>query len=615
MCGIAGIVGLKNREQASEKVRRMTALVSHRGPDADGFFIDEGIAIGHRRLSIIDLSEEANHPLFDASGRYAIILNGEIYNFRDVKAQLPDYEFRTQGDTEIVLAAYMKYGPECLSMLNGMFAIVIWDNVEKTLFVARDRLGVKPLYYSQTSDGVFLFASEIRSILGSHLVERKINKSGLFEYLMYQSVYAPQTIIEGIHQLEAGEYAIVKGGEFKRKAFWQIEKTTAEIGGDIAEVRRDIRELLLRSVERRMISDVPLGAFLSGGIDSSAIVALMSEVSSQPVNTFSVTFDEKEYDESPFSNIIAKKFNTRHASVKLTSNDFLTALPEALRSIDSPSGDGINTYVVSKATRESGITVALSGLGGDELFAGYHYFDQWLRTRTGAVTKVPRFARKLASGVLARSSNSKYQRMADLLSADRLDLSTIYPKTRQVLSYQLAGEYYKNGSHRILIEQQLSEKLADIERFPLLSQFTIAELLGYTQNVLLKDTDQFAMASALEVREPFFDYKLVEYVLQVPDVMKLSTTPKGLLVDSLGDLLPREIVHRPKMGFVLPFEKWMRGELREFCETRIELMAARGVLDADRLRSKWQLFMDGRVRWSELWHIIVLTEWLENNNI
>ena len=615
MCGIAGIVGLKNREHASEKIRRMTDLVSHRGPDADGFFIDEGIAIGHRRLSIIDLSEEANHPLFDASGRYAIILNGEIYNFRDVKTQLPDYEFRTQGDTEIVLAAYIKYGPECLSMLNGMFAIVIWDNVEKTLFIARDRLGVKPLYYSQMSDGVFLFASEIRSILGSDLVERKINKSGLFEYLMYQSVYAPQTIIEGIDQLGAGEYAIISGGEIKRKAFWQIEKTTAEIGGDIVEVRKDIRELLLRSVERRMISDVPLGAFLSGGIDSSAIVALMSEVSSQPVNTFSVTFDEMEYDESPYSNIIAKKFNTKHASVKLTSNDFLAALPEALRAIDSPSGDGLNTYVVSKATRESGITVALSGLGGDELFAGYHYFDQWLRTRTGAVTKVPRFARKIASSVLAKSSNSKYQRMADLLSADRLDLSSIYPKTRQVLSYQLAGEYYKNGKHRILIEQQLSEKLADIERFPLLSQFTIAELLGYTQNVLLKDTDQFAMASALEVREPFFDYKLVEYVLQVPDAMKLSTTPKGLLVDSLGDLLPREIVHRPKMGFVLPFEKWMRGELREFCESRIEALAGRGVLDADRLRSKWQLFLDGRVRWSELWHIIVLTEWLENNNI
>ncbi|MBK6750228.1 MAG: asparagine synthase (glutamine-hydrolyzing) [Pyrinomonadaceae bacterium] len=615
MCGIAGIVGLKDKSEAAAKIHRMTDLVSHRGPDAEGFFVDDGIALGHRRLSIIDLSEEANHPLFDASGRYAIILNGEIYNFRDVKATLPEYEFHTAGDTEIVLAAFLKHGPECLSMLNGMFAIVIWDNVDKTLFVARDRLGVKPLYYSMTSSGVFVFSSEIRSILGSGLVDKTINSFGLFEYLMYQSVYAPQTIIEGIHQLGAGEYACIKDGKITSAPFWQIEKTSADVAGDIETVRKDVRELLLRSVERRMISDVPLGAFLSGGIDSSAVVALMSEVSTQPVNTFSVTFDEKEYDESPYSKIIAAKYKTHHASVRLTSNDFLAALPDALRAIDSPSGDGLNTYVVSKATRESGITVALSGLGGDELFAGYHYFDQWLRTRTGVTSRVPHFVRKLASGLLANSSNSKYQRIADLLSVDRMDISTVYPKMRQVLSQRLAGEYYGNGSHDILIEKILAERLADIEGFPMISQFTIAELLGYTQNVLLKDTDQFAMASALEVREPFFDYHLVEYVLRIPDSMKLSATPKGLLVDSLGDMLPREIVDRPKMGFVLPFEKWMRGELLEFCSSRIDLMAQRGILDADRLRSKWQLFLDGRVRWSELWHIIVLTEWLENNNI
>ncbi|HEV8590952.1 MAG TPA: asparagine synthase (glutamine-hydrolyzing), partial [Pyrinomonadaceae bacterium] len=515
MCGIAGIVGLEDKERASGKIKRMAESLSHRGPNAEGFFIDEGVALGHRRLSIIDLSETANQPLFDSTDRYAVILNGEIYNYKEAKQTFTDYPFRTESDTEVILAAYIKHGADCLSLLNGMFAFAIWDNECKELFVARDRLGVKPLYYSITTDGAFVFASEIRAILDSDLVPRELNEHAVSEYLMYQSVYAPQTIVKNIFQLPAGSFGVFGNSEFRIRSYWQIEKNrTNEEFKDEKAVKAKVKDLLLGSIERRMISDVRLGAFLSGGIDSSAVVALMSAVSEQPVDTFSVTFDEKEFDESRYSNLIAKKFNTRHTSVYLSPNDFLDELPNALRATDSPSGDGLNTYIVAKATKRSGITVALSGLGGDELFAGYPYFFNWLKTRNGVLPMIPAFVRKPIGMALANSSKSRYQRIAEILKADELSLSETYPMFRQVMSQRSAHSLYHNGKGNLAIQELLLEKREDIDSFPLLSQISIAELIGYTQNVLLKDTDQFGMASALEIREPFFDYHLVEYVLQ-----------------------------------------------------------------------------------------------------
>ena len=616
MCGIAGIIGLRDTETARAKIRRMSQSLSHRGPDAEGFFVDEGIAFGHRRLSIIDLSETANQPLSDSTNRYSIILNGEIYNYQEVKRSLPEYPFATESDTEAVIAAFAKYGTDCLSLLNGMFAFAIWDKERREMFVARDRLGVKPLYYSQTPDGVFVFASEIRAILNSELVPRKLNKDGLYDYVMYQSVYAPQTIVENIYQLPAGEFGLFSNAKFEKRAYWRIEENDfAETFDDEKHVKKNVKELLLRSVERRMISDVRLGAFLSGGIDSSAVVGLMSEISAQPIDTFSVTFADKEFDESSYSELIAGKFNTRHTSVCLKPEDFLAELPNALNATDSPSGDGINTYIVSKAAKQSGITVALSGLGGDELFAGYPNFIKWTKTQNGFLQKVPRSLRKSLASSLAFSSNSKRQRIADVINADKLNLSGIYPMFRQVMSQRAVNEMCRNGHHKINIQRILDEKESAIEKFPLLSRFSIAEMLGYTQNVLLKDTDQFSMASALEVREPFFDYKLVEYVLQIPDRLKYPKFPKRLLVEAISPMLPDEIVHRKKMGFVLPWEKWMRNELKEFCQTRIEALAGRGILDPDRLRFQWNSFLKGSngVIWSQLWHLVVLAEWIETN--
>lgn len=593
----------------------MTTSLKHRGPDATGTFIAENIALGHLRLSIIDLSETANQPLFDFTNRYSIIFNGEIYNYREVKKSLPDYPFSTNSDTEVILAAFCRFGVECLKLFNGMFAFAIWDNVKSELFVARDRLGVKPLYYALDGER-FIFASEIRAILNTGLVPRNLDKSSLYNYLMYQSVYAPQTIVENIKQLPAGTFGIFSGGKFEINDYWQIEKNKCDVfDEDEVTVKKNVKELLLKSVERRMISDVRLGAFLSGGIDSSAIVALMSEVSDKPIDTFSVNFTEKEFDESHYANLIARKYNTNHTGVRLSARDFLDELPAALLATDSPSGDGINTYTVSKATKKSGITVALSGLGGDELFAGYPNFLKWMQTKNGLLPKIPSVLRKSLGYAFSNSKNSKHHRMADILSADNFTLANIYPMFRQVMSQQTVNNFCQNGHHQNSIRKMLKDKESAINEFPLLSQFTIAELLGYTQNVLLKDTDQYSMASALEVREPFFDYELVEYVLQIPDQIKYPKYPKSLLVEAISPMLPDEIVHRKKMGFDLPWEKWMRNELKDFCQSRIENLAERGIINSDKLLEKWADFQNGKngVIWSQLWHLVVLTEWLENN--
>ena len=615
MCGIAGIIGLRDKGDATTKIKRLANALAHRGPDAEGFFIDDRVALAHRRLSIIDLSETANQPLFDVTGRYCIILNGEIYNYREVKSSFSEYPFRTESDTEVVLAAYVEHGTDCLSLFNGMFALAIWDSEQRELFVARDRLGVKPLYYSQTADGVFVFASEIRTILDSELIPRHLSKNGLYEYLMYQSVYSPRTIVENIFQLPAGEFGLFRDSKFEKWPFWQIDKTTAYVDIDESEVKKNIKELLLRSVERRMVSDVRLGAFLSGGIDSSAVVALMSEVSEQPIDTFSVFFGEREFDESRYSNLIAQKYNTRHTGVVITPGDLLAELPSALKAVDSPSGDGINTYVVSKATKRSGLKVALSGLGGDELFAGYPNFLRWLKLKKGIYPKIPTTMRKSLAFALSASKRSKAHRSADILRAEGSDISDIYSVLRQVMSKKIVDDLSMFDKSDNDVEDLLRERASSIDGFPLFSQFTIAELLGYTQNVLLKDTDQFSMASALEVREPFFDYELVEYVLRIPDKIKFPKYPKSLLVESIAPMLPDEIVHRKKMGFVFPWEKWMRNELKVFCRSSLCNLAERGIVDGGKLMSKWDSFLNYRdgVLSSHLWHMVVLSEWLDNN--
>ncbi|MEP7278883.1 MAG: asparagine synthase (glutamine-hydrolyzing) [Bacteroidota bacterium] len=612
MCGIAGILYFNTSTVANPAlVKKMTDAMAHRGPNADGFFSEDNLLLGHRRLSVIDLSEGANQPFTDHTQRYHMVFNGELFNFREVKAGITDHVFRTSGDTEVLIEAFARRGMDCLSQFKGMFAFALWDRVEKTLYLVRDRLGVKPLYY-YADDHCLVFASEIRAILASGLAPAKLNKAAVANFLQYQSVSPPDSIVSGIHELPAAHFMRVKQGRLEQHCYWDITALNPVTTTDPSVIKKHIYELLQQAVSQRLVSDVPIGAFLSGGIDSSAVVALMSRVSiSKPV-TFNIAFEEKAFDESAYAEIVAKKFNTEHHKIVLKPEAMLEELGHALNAMDTPTGDGINTYVVSKAIKKAGLTVALSGVGGDELFAGYPFFKKYYQLHKQSFAwKASAGLRKLAAGF---AGNSKWH---NLLATGGAGIADIYPVLRQIVSPLEIEKLTRLKNTRDVVAALLKEKEKAISQFPSFSQVSIAEYGGYTQQTLLKDTDQMGMAVSLEIREPFFDHELIEYVLGIPDKIKYPHYPKQLLVESLGDLLPPEIVHRTKQGFTFPWQIWMKNELKSFCESHIDRICERDFINADNLKKKWTDFLlnDKQSGWMELWLFVILENWLEKNSI
>lgn len=632
MCGINGIYGIADAQQAKSRVAQMCDAMSHRGPDDHGVFNSGPVTLGHRRLSIIDLSAAGHQPMTTEDGRYTIVYNGELYNYKSLKLDLSramrgeaeSWFFKTNTDTEVVIAAYARWGAECLHRFNGMYAFALWDNEKQELFIARDRLGIKPLYYYRKDD-TLAFASEMRSLLASGIVPKKLDPDGLADYLRYQTVHAPATIIKNVYMLMPGHYIKVAGDKMDIHRYWSLPAKSDPIiaAKDYKTVCRDVHSLLYYAVERRLIADVPFGAFLSGGIDSSAIVGLMSQVQADKVKTFSVVFDEKDFSEAQYSQLIAKKFNTDHHEIHLKVTDFLQELPNALSAMDHPSGDGPNTYVVSKATKNAGITMALSGLGGDELFAGYDIFRRTRELEKKKwITAMPSFMRTLAgSMVKMRRPGVQSEKVAELLKKETFNLSSTYPLSRQVL---LDKQVLALLQRTELPPNRVEEILLALEKtghgknpLPLLSRVSAAEISTYMQNVLLRDTDQMSMAHALEVRVPFLDYTLVEYVMSVRDEQKDPVTPKKLLVDAMGDLLPPEIVNRPKMGFSFPWKQWMKNELKNFCDEKIISLAERRSFRKQGVLDLWQAFLkdDPRVTWSRIWLLVVLEHWLTLNQI
>ncbi|MCH2197509.1 MAG: asparagine synthase (glutamine-hydrolyzing) [Flavobacteriales bacterium] len=621
MCGINGIVDLKHVADPAATIKVMNDRLAHRGPDAEGSFINDTVALGHRRLSIIDLSDAGNQPFHSFDGKQTLVFNGEIYNYIELKANLADYPFKTGSDTEVLIAAYRKWGKDCLLHLNGMFAFALWDEDQRSLLIARDRMGIKPLYFAWQGNGL-VFSSEMRALLSSNLVKKKVDPLALVDYLRYQTVHAPRTMIEEVQMLEPGTYMLITDSETINEHYWHLAASSKQIIDDRDRILKNINESLHRSVEMRMRADVPFGAFLSGGIDSSAIVGLMAGVTDHPVSTFSVTFDEEEFSEGVYAEMIAKKFNTRHTEIRLQADDFLHMIPDALKAMDHPSGDGPNTYVVSKVTKESGITMALSGLGGDELFAGYGIFTQATALLDKRwVMSFPKFLRSFAGrGLQLAKPSIASRKTASILKEDYLDLEYFYPYSRQALDEKQVGALVKDKLPKNAVHQFLLEEMAqDMPAFGLnyLSKISYAEIRTYMQNVLLRDSDQMSMAHALEVRVPFLDHELVEYVMGVADPEKYPHTPKKLLDDSLGTLLPREIVDRPKMGFTLPWEQWMKGTLRSFCEEKLQRLGEREYFNARGVDQTWQSFLNGSklITWSRIWHLVVLENWLQEHGI
>jgi asparagine synthase (glutamine-hydrolysing) len=612
MCSISGVLTTKSIDRTL--IARMNAAQRHRGPDDHGTwslnFPGGEVALGNTRLAIIDTSSAGHQPMLDAQSRNCISYNGEAYNFKEL-SDLIRLNPRSKTDTEVVLGAYKSLGTACFDRLRGMFALAIWDNRKRELVLARDRFGIKPLYY-YVSDELVIFASELRALLATGLIPRKLSRSGLDSYLTTGSVTVPLTIVEGVSQLPPGHSLRVKVIDSGTLVCTLAKFATDEHESPRAETRADavaqLRVELEESIKAHLVSDVPLGVFLSGGMDSSALVALMSKVSAQRPKTFSVVFDEAELSEKQYSRSVAQRFNTDHCEIRLSEDRLLEMLPEAIAAFDQPSMDGVNTFVVSRAVKNAGVTVALSGLGGDELFAGYPSFRRALRfsSMRSSSKRVLRAAAGVGRVVL--NGSVRRQKLFELTQT-RGSPEEVYKISRQLFPVGFWGGI--DG-----IESGLAVD-ADVDVVNAISRL---ELQGYMANTLLRDTDAMSMAHSLEVRVPLVDVKLVEYVLSLPGEWKFNgNVPKPLLADTVADLLPRDFLARRKMGFTLPFERWMQGRMRAGIEAVFhdDSLLRQVGLDPKTVRDVWRRFLHGprAVGWSRPWALFVLAQWCQINRV
>lgn len=612
MCGIAGIVADLDPAAVAEACRRMARAQAHRGPDDEGVICQPacGVTVGlaSRRLAVLDPTPAGHQPMASDDGLVWVAYNGELYNFPSLREELESRgcRFRSRTDTEVVLRAYEAFGTDCVRRFRGMFALAVWDGRAGQLMLARDRLGEKPLYVDW--DGrTFLFASEVRALLASGLVERRLEPAALEGYLAFGAVPAPMTMIEGVRLLGPGTVLTWRDGVIREHRYWSPE-FTEDRGMHEAAAAEELLARLREAVRIRLLSDVPLGAFLSGGVDSSAVVAMMREAGAGRIRTFSVGFEEAAYDETPQARLIAKRFETEHTETRLTSQDVLTGLDPALEAMDQPTVDGLNTYFVSQAARASGTVVALSGLGGDELFGGYSTFTwvpalmRWSRW-LGAVPG----ARRGAVGLLGVFQDGRAEKLRAFLER---------PPTPEG-AYAAAKGLYVNGAvRRLLAEPPVGfdapsylRRLLPGEAEPVFNRVSRMELTAYLHHQLLRDADMMSMAHALELRPPFLDHELVEFAGRVPVALKMGP-PKRLLIRALGGRLPAEILTQRKRGFSFPLELWLRGPWKATTEARLLDQAGAGIFRQAALEDVWRQFLAGRVRWARVWALIVAQAWI-----
>ncbi|OGW75529.1 MAG: asparagine synthase (glutamine-hydrolyzing) [Omnitrophica bacterium RBG_13_46_9] len=615
MCGISGTIGF----ESSDLVGRMNQKMGHRGPDSTGIWRDDLVCLGHTRLSIIDISEAGRQPMSNEDGTLWITFNGEIYNFEVLRKDLEirGHRFKSRTDTEVILHLYEERKEKCLDILRGMFAFAIWDKKENKLFAARDRFGIKPFFYFFKGDR-FVFSSELRAMLVSGVPKREINTRALKNYFTYGSVEAPETLIKEVFQLLPAHYLIFQGNTLKIERYWKLNLSKARGPAETeSEQISDIRGILDEAVRMRLVGDVPVGAFLSGGVDSSVITALMQKHSQRPVKTFSVIFEEKEYDERRFSRKIAKALKTDHTEILLKEKDILGEIPSIFDSMDQPSIDGFNTFIISKAVKKTYLKVALSGLGGDEIFAGYtsfrilpiaafalkpmRIFPQRLRDK---LFKLLRPLARLRCGLKLLFAVLKCTRLEDLYFLKRMvflpdEVNQLLPEVRD-----------KKTEDRTDAD--------DVKHIDIVNQLSLLELKSYLQNMLLQDTDRMSMANSLEVRVPYLDHFLVEKMFKIPGKAKLGKDfPKRLLVKATKDLLPEEIQKRLKMGFVFPFERWLKGELRYYCEEKFSKDNLKNIafLDSGKVNKIWVDFLRGSrlYNYSSILCLLSFINWYEKN--
>ena len=634
MCGIAGIVntrGIINEPDLA--VAR--SLMHHRGPDDAGTFVSHTHSVGlvSCRLAIIDLSPTAHMPMSSSDGQVTIVYNGEIYNFIELRHELQEsgYEFRSNSDTEVVLYSYLEWGDRCVEQFRGMFAFAIWDQRLQAgyggkVFIARDRLGIKPLYYKYTS-GILIFASELKALRALHSqASLTIDPTSVVAYLSMGSVPNPRTIYKDVLSLEPGCTLVLHNAHIKITPYWKLP-ASVESKLDRREAIDKVRFLLEESVRLHLISDVPLGAFLSGGLDSSVVVSMMCRLSSSPVRTCSMLFKEQEYSEATFARALAHYYNTDHYERVITAQDIKERLEHIIWSMDQPTIDGVNTYFVSQTAHEAGLTVALSGLGGDELFGGYKSTFRgvprlsramrWLHAIPGASA----LARLLFS---ARQQQGSWSRVTDALE-HAPSLFGAYVACRGLFARNQIRELLTPGTWHAYassfdaadyVAHVLDEDgTAKIDKRDLFNWVSRAELRSYTHNQLLRDTDVMSMAHSLEVRVPLLDHRLVETVLRMPvSVKQQGIGIKPLLLAATDDILPDLIrarqVQQTKQGFTFPFDVWLRGMLRNWFEDEMHQLGRRdAILRPESIQRVWDGFLRGKVHWSRIWAIGILLAW------
>lgn len=615
MCGIAGFYS-PNKKITSDELVSMTTCLKHRGPDAGGYFVSDNATagLGHRRLSIIDLSTAANQPMLSHNGRYSMVFNGEVYNFQEVEKALGIMP-RTSSDTEIILEAFVQRGVECVHLFNGMFAIAIYDKHEQTMYWFRDRLGVKPFYYYE-NEGTFAFGSEIKSLMNVEEVRSnvKVHKPSIHTFLYSGYVPEPYTIYDKIKRLPSGSYGIIKEGKLAVKSYWQPEqKIESKVVTDFNSAKLQLKDLLTTSVKYRMISDVPFGTFLSGGIDSSIVTAIAQSVSDKPVNTFSIGFKEAKFNESKYAKQVSDHLGTQHHEFIVSEQDSLELIDKMLTAYDEPYADSsaIPTMLVSKLARQH-VTMTLSGDGGDELFMGYGSYT-WAQRLNNPFVQALRGPVAMGMSLFG----NRYKRAAGVVnykSKERIK-SHIFSQEQYFFSEdELSDLLTSSYKQTILFNEdfgKLNRKLSAPE------EQALFDIKHYLKDDLLVKVDVASMQYALEVRTPFLDYRVVEFALNLNEQLKKKEgTAKYLLKEVLYGYVPKQIFDRPKWGFSIPLVKWLRTDLHYLIDNYLneEVISTYGVVHYSVVKQLVQRFEKGEgFLYNRLWVLILLHKWLKEH--
>ena len=639
MCGIVGFRSNNDFLSLRESLPRALSTLTYRGPDDSGFFFDEvaGVGLGHRRLSVIDLSAAGRQPMTSDDGRVQIAYNGEVYNFKEIRNILEGcgHNFYSATDTEVILNAYLQWGIDCLQRFVGMFALALWDGRKRCLFLARDRLGIKPLYY-YFRRGILLFASELKAIMAFKDFDRNIESDAVPLFLHYQYIPAPRTIFRDTYKLLPGHYMIFDGQRLALHPYWCLPELTEDAGTSRPieeESLEDLDSLLTQAVSDRLVSDVPLGALLSGGIDSTLVVAMMQKVSTTPTRTFSIGFREKDYNEAPWASKVAKHLATAHTEFYVTPKeamDTITILPEIY---DEPFADAsaVPTYLVCHLTR-SQVKVALSGDGGDEQFSGYVRYwstcamDTIFRRLPGSIGETlavilgnipPDWVERcylpwrqlLPQRFRVANFPDKWQKLINLMGKN--EIQELYRMTICLWSeddlIRLTGKTLSEGIYE--------ETFRQTEDWPLLSRLMRVDQLTYLPDAMMTKADRASMAVSLEVRVPLLDHRVVEYTSRLPDSLKYRNgTGKYLLKKLLARYVPTELFERPKMGFGVPIDRWFRSELKDLLLDYLspERLKREGLFDQMFVEEKIKEHLSGQANHQyRLWSLLMWEMWRE----